>query len=172
MLLTIGGQAHRLALMEMYARRRDLRELVGSPSATKGWAIKEFFLNYKAMTADLTVTLGKHGAVEVLGRHDEADEGHPRRDRRPGADDRVSAVASLRRGRRAVLLPHGDGVSDVDIGATIAFHREHGKRRAKQPRWTTVPPWASWTRHESADKSGDINRTVSSAAKRLAHARS
>ncbi len=39
----------------------------------KGWLIKEFFLNYRAMTTDVTVTLGRHDALEFDGRHDEED---------------------------------------------------------------------------------------------------
>jgi glucose-1-phosphate cytidylyltransferase len=96
----------------------------------KGWVIKEYFLNYRAMTADIAVDLGDHGAVEVLG------------DRRPSESWRVvlaeTGEATMTSGRVAAirryvehddlfLLTYGDGVSDVDLTALVAFHRNHGK---------------------------------------------
>src|ERR1035437_5304334 len=39
----------------------------------KGWVIKEFFLNYRAMTADVRVRLGDHQSLRVLGRPSEED---------------------------------------------------------------------------------------------------
>ena len=40
---------------------------------------------------------------------------------------RLKRVADYVRGEDAFCFTYGDGVADVDIGASIAFHREHGK---------------------------------------------
>src|SRR5688500_11543783 len=40
---------------------------------------------------------------------------------------RLLRVASYVRDEEAFCFTYGDGVGDIDIGATIAFHRAHGK---------------------------------------------
>jgi glucose-1-phosphate cytidylyltransferase len=81
------------------------------------------------MTSDLTVTLGRHGAVEVLGVHDEEDWkvtlAETGEETMTGG--RVAAVRRYVEGEEPFLLTYGDGVCDVDIGASIAFHKKHGK---------------------------------------------
>jgi glucose-1-phosphate cytidylyltransferase len=126
-MLPIGGKPIVWHIMKMYARH-GVREFVLC-LGYKGWALKEFFLNYKAMTADLTVTLGKHGAVEVLGRHDEEDWKVTLAEtgEQTMTGGRVAAVRRYVEGDEPFLLTYGDGVSDVEIGATLAFHQKHGK---------------------------------------------
>jgi glucose-1-phosphate cytidylyltransferase len=126
-MLPIGGKPIVWHVMKAYARH-GVREFVLC-LGYKGWVVKEFFLNYQAMTSDLTVTLGRGGAVEVLGGHDEegwrvtlAETGEATQ-----TGGRVAAVRRYVEGDEPFLLTYGDGVSDVDIGATIAAHRAHGK---------------------------------------------
>jgi glucose-1-phosphate cytidylyltransferase len=113
--------------MKMYARHgvKDFVLCLGY----KGWQLKEFFLNYKAMTTDLTVTLGEHGAVEFKGRHDEEDWRVTLAETGEATQTggRVAAVRKYVEGDEPFLLTYGDGVSDVDVSATIAAHRQHGK---------------------------------------------
>lgn len=40
---------------------------------------------------------------------------------------RLKRVAGYLQGEEAFCFTYGDGVSDVDIAASIAFHRSHGK---------------------------------------------
>jgi glucose-1-phosphate cytidylyltransferase len=44
-----------------------------------------------------------------------------------GTGGRLQKVARYLEGEKSFCLTYGDGVSDVDIGATIAFHQSHGK---------------------------------------------
>jgi len=126
-MLPIGGKPIVWHIMKMYARH-GVKEFVLC-LGYKGWLIKEFFLNYKAMTTDLTVTLGQHGAVEVLGRTDEEDWrvtlAETGEETMTGG--RVAAVRKYVEGDEPFLLTYGDGVSDVDVGRSIAFHKAHGK---------------------------------------------
>jgi glucose-1-phosphate cytidylyltransferase len=126
-MLPIGGKPIVWHIMKMYARHgvRDFVLCLGY----RGWVIKEFFLNYKAMTADLTVTLGQHGAVEVLGRHDEEDWRVTLAEtgEKTQTGGRVAAVRRHVEGDEPFLLTYGDGVSDVDIGKAVAFHQQHGR---------------------------------------------
>jgi len=70
-MLPIGGKPVVWHIMKGYAASglTDFVLCLGY----KGWVIKEFFLNYRPMTTDVTVTLGRHDAVEFHGRHDEED---------------------------------------------------------------------------------------------------
>ena len=70
-MLPIGGKPIVWHIMKIYARH-GVREFVLC-LGYKGWLIKEFFLNYRAMTTDVTVALGRHDGLEFHGRHDEED---------------------------------------------------------------------------------------------------
>ncbi|HET8542004.1 MAG TPA: glucose-1-phosphate cytidylyltransferase [Anaeromyxobacter sp.] len=126
-MLPIGGKPIVWHIMKGYARH-GVREFVLC-LGYKGWVIKEFFLNYRAMTTDVTVTLGRHDALEFVGRHDEEDWkvtlAETGEETMTGG--RVSAIRRYVEGEDLFLLTYGDGVSDVDVSETIAFHRAHGK---------------------------------------------
>ena len=93
----------------------------------RGWQIKEYFLNYGQLSSDLTVDLAR-GEVEVLRPAAEPwrvtliDTGE---DTQTGG--RLRRVGHLLRGEQTFCLTYGDGVADVDIAATVAFHRAHGR---------------------------------------------
>ena len=94
----------------------------------KGHVIKDYFLNYKARTADLTVSLGQPDAVEY-------------RSRAPEENWRVTLVETgleTQTGARVVIasryveaqtfcLAYGDGIGDIDVEALLRFHAKHGK---------------------------------------------
>ncbi len=93
-----------------------------------GHKIKEYFLNYSYQNADLTVDL-ETGAVTIHQSNVEpwrvtlVDTGQ---DTLTGG--RVGRIASYVRNDPFFCMTYGDGVSDVDIGALIAFHERHGKK--------------------------------------------
>ena len=95
----------------------------------KGWVIKEFFLNYRAMTADLTVSLAPKGELAFHSSHGEEDWSVTLAE--TGEDTmtagRVAAVRRYVEDADHFLLTYGDGVADVDIGELVAFHKSHGK---------------------------------------------
>lgn len=125
-MLPIGGKPIVWHIMKMYAAH-GITEFVLC-LGYKSWVIKEFFLNYRAMTNDLTVTLGKHHAVEVHGGAEEnwkvvlAETGE---DTMTGG--RVAAIRKYVENDELFCLTYGDGVSDVDVTKLLAFHRAHGK---------------------------------------------
>jgi glucose-1-phosphate cytidylyltransferase len=124
-MVEIGGRPILWHIMKIYERHNfnDFTLALGY----KGDIIKDYFLNYHARQSDLTVNL-KTGDVDYSN---------------PTAEDwRVSLVdtgsESMTGGRLLRLKPHlqsggtfmmtyGDGVSDVDITALLAFHRAHGR---------------------------------------------
>jgi glucose-1-phosphate cytidylyltransferase len=125
-MVEIGGRPILWHIMKLYAWYgfRDFILCLGY----KGHVIREYFLNYKAYNADLTVKLGAPTAVEYHSRHSEEDW-------------RVTLVetgltsqtgARVARAGRYVesetfCLTYGDGVGNVDIAALLRFHRKHGK---------------------------------------------
>lgn len=96
----------------------------------KGNTIKQFFVNYDIFTEDFTITLG--GREKKLEYHGST---HGDDWRITLAETGLNAMtgARINRIRRYVadddnfLLTYGDGLSDVDIGKLIDFHRSHGK---------------------------------------------
>lgn len=98
----------------------------------KGSQIKDYFLNYEAMNCDFSLRLGDTSSIEVHraeGRgHDEADWSVTLAD----TGQHAMTGARVKRVKRYVgnerfMLTYGDGVSDVDIRALLAFHESHGK---------------------------------------------
>jgi len=94
----------------------------------KGQVIKNFFLNYEAHTRDFTITFGRDGGLSYHSEHDESGW------RVTVADTGLHSMTGARIARirqfvenEEFLLTYGDAVSDIDINALIAFHRNHGK---------------------------------------------
>jgi glucose-1-phosphate cytidylyltransferase len=90
--------------------------------------IKDYFLNYEAMNNDFTVCLGAKSRIEYHGAHDEQEYRVSLVD--TGLDTltggRIKRIAKHINDEE-FMVTYGDGVSDVDIAAVLAFHRSHGK---------------------------------------------
>ena len=93
----------------------------------KGYIIKEYFSNYFLHTSDVTFDLQKN-QMEVHERHAEpwrvtlVDTGE-----NTMTGGRVRRVRSHLAHEDAFCLTYGDGVSNVDVRALIAFHRQQGR---------------------------------------------
>jgi glucose-1-phosphate cytidylyltransferase len=93
----------------------------------KGYVIKEYFANYFLHMSDVTFDM-EHNQMEVHQHNAEAwrvtlvDTGE---DTMTGG--RLKRVAEYIKNEEAFCFTYGDGVSDVDISASIAFHKKHGK---------------------------------------------
>lgn len=93
----------------------------------KGYVIKEYFANYFLHTSDVTFDM-QNNQMEVHARSAEpwkvtlVDTGD---DTLTGG--RLKRVKSYLQDEELFCFTYGDGVSDVDIGATIEFHKAHGK---------------------------------------------
>jgi len=126
-MLPIGGKPIVWHIMKSFAAH-GIKEFVLC-LGYKGWLIKEFFINYRAMTTDVTVKLGKHRAVDFHSHHDEEDWTVTLAETGESTmtGGRVAAIRRYVENDELFLLTYGDGVSDLDIGALLAFHRQHGK---------------------------------------------
>lgn len=93
----------------------------------KGYVIKEFFANYFLHTSDVTFDL-HYNTMEVHERHAE-----PWKVTLVDTGENTLTGGRLKRVRKyvekdeAFCFTYGDGVSDIDISASIEFHKSHGK---------------------------------------------
>lgn len=93
----------------------------------KGYVIKEYFANYFLHTSDVTFDMQKN-EMEVHARNAEpwkvtlVDTGD---DTMTGG--RLKRVEQYVRDEEMFCFTYGDGVSDVNIGELIEFHKTHGK---------------------------------------------
>ena len=124
-MIEIGGKPILWHILKMYSAHgvNDFVICCGY----KGYIIKEYFANYFLHTSDVTFDMA-HNRMEVHHKHAEpwkvtlVDTGD---DSMTGG--RLKRVADYVQDEDAFCFTYGDGVSDVDISASITFHRQHGK---------------------------------------------
>ena len=93
----------------------------------KGYLVKEYFANYFLHTSDVTFDLARNN-MEVHARHAErwrvtlVDTGA-----KTQTGGRLRRIRSYLPPGEAFCLTYGDGVGDIDIGASIRFHQEQGR---------------------------------------------
>ncbi|HYK37952.1 glucose-1-phosphate cytidylyltransferase [Alloacidobacterium sp.] len=93
----------------------------------KGYMIKEYFANYFLHMSDVTFDMQEnrmevHQSVAEPWRVTLIDTGD-----NTGTGGRLAKVGRYLAGEDVFCMTYGDGLSDLDIGATIDFHRSHGK---------------------------------------------
>jgi glucose-1-phosphate cytidylyltransferase len=126
-MLPIGGKPIVWHIMKGYAAH-GVKEFVLC-LGYKGWLIKEFFLNYRAMTADLRVVLGRDGATQILGSNDDEDWNVILAETGEATQTggRVAAIRRYVEEEDVFCVTYGDGVADLDVDRLLTFHREHGR---------------------------------------------
>lgn len=123
-MIEIGGMPILWHIMKMYSAHgiNDFIICCGY----KGYVIKEYFANYFLHMSDVTFDM-TNNSMEVHQRNSErwkvtlVDTGD-----QTMTGGRLKRVAQYLDGDEAFCLTYGDGVSDVNIDALLAFHRAHG----------------------------------------------
>jgi glucose-1-phosphate cytidylyltransferase len=123
-MVEVGGKPLLWHIMKIYAHHgiNDFVICLGY----KGYVIKEFFFNYYRHMSDMSIDL-KTGEHRVLNSQAEdwritlVDTGPETM-----TGGRLKRVAPYL-GNETFCLTYGDGLSDIDIRAELAFHRQHGK---------------------------------------------
>lgn len=122
-MVEIGGMPILWHIMKIYAQHgvTDFIICLGH----KGYQIKEWFVNQRLHRSDLTVDLGS-GEVTIHRRF-----GEPWRVTLVETGEDSLTATRLRLAAQYLddedfFLTYGDGVGDVDIGAALAFHKNHG----------------------------------------------
>lgn len=125
-MVEIGGMPILWHIMKIYSAHgiNDFIVCLGY----KGYLIKEFFANYFLHTADVTIDLSDNS----LQVHQNWSEPWKVTLVETGADTmtggRLKATQRYLAKDEPFCFTYGDGVADIDVGASIAHHRAHGKK--------------------------------------------
>ena len=126
-LVDVGGRPILWHIMKLYAHF-GFREFVLC-LGYRGNMIKEYFLNYEAMTNDFTICLGRKAQIRYNNDHEE--QGFLVTLAETGAESmtggRLKRVQRYLANEDRFMLTYGDGVSDVEIDRLMEFHKNHGK---------------------------------------------
>ncbi|QXQ06467.1 glucose-1-phosphate cytidylyltransferase [Sphingosinicellaceae bacterium] len=128
-MVEIGGKPILWHIMKIYSAH-GVNEFVIC-CGYRGYMIKEYFQNYFLHMSDVTFdmtanTMEVHHKKAEPWRVTLVDTGE---DTLTGG--RLKRVAPYIENEEAFCFTYGDGVADIDIAASIEFHRQHGK-------WATV----------------------------------
>ncbi len=124
-MVEIGGRPMLWHIMKMYSAH-DVTDFIIC-CGYRGYMIKEYFANFSLHMSDITFDL-EHNTVHVRKERTEPwkvtliDTGEGTL-----TGGRLKRVADYVEGEDEFCMTYGDGLSDVDISATITFHREHGR---------------------------------------------
>ena len=123
-MVPIGGKPMLWHIMQTYAHfgHKDFYVALGY----KAEIIKEYFLNYRSLNSDFTIDLASgsfkpHQVDSVDWRVTLVNTGY-----NSMTGGRVKRMQPYI-GNETCMLTYGDGVSDIDLGELLAFHRSHGK---------------------------------------------
>jgi glucose-1-phosphate cytidylyltransferase len=125
-MITIGGRPILSHIMQIYAAHgiTDFIVCLGY----KGYVIKEYFANYLLHSADVVeFDLGQR-ATNL--RHSQVSPWHVtlvETGDQTLTGGRIKRIEPWVRDDEAFCLTYGDGVADIDVTASIAFHREQGR---------------------------------------------
>ena len=134
-MVEIGGKPILWHIMKMYSAHgiKDFIICCGY----KGYVIKEYFANYFLHMSDVTFHMAEN-RMEVDHKRVEpwnvtlVDTGDSSM-----TGGRLKRVAEYVKDDEAFLFTYGDGVADLNIRATIDFHKAHGKKATLT---ATFPP--------------------------------
>lgn len=134
-MIEIGGRPILWHIMKIYSAH-GINDFVVC-CGYKGYVIKEYFANYFLHMSDVTFDMA-HNEMIVHEKRAEpwrvtlVDTGD---DSMTGG--RLKRVRDHVKDEDAFCFTYGDGVGDIDIGASIAFHRTHGRQATLT---ATYPP--------------------------------
>ncbi|HEY6511030.1 MAG TPA: glucose-1-phosphate cytidylyltransferase [Burkholderiaceae bacterium] len=124
-MVEVGGQPLLWHLMKLYSVH-GIQDFVIC-CGYKGYVIKEYFANYFLHMSDVTFDIGQN-SMQVHHRKAEpwrvtlVDTGEATM-----TGGRLKRVRAHLEDQVAFCFTYGDGLSDLDVGATIEFHRHHGR---------------------------------------------
>lgn len=124
-MIEIAGRPILWHIMKLYAHY-GLREFVIC-LGYKGYMIKEYFMNFVLHHSDVTIDAMKNSITYHQSNVEPwtitlVDTGE-----NTLTGGRLKRVRSYLDPMQPFCFTYGDGLSDIDIAASIAFHREHGK---------------------------------------------
>jgi len=124
-MVEVGGMPILWHIMKMYSHH-GINDFVIC-CGYKGYVIKEYFANYFLHQSDVTFDM-RSNTMDVHHKRAEpwtvtlVDTGE-----NSMTGGRLGRVSKYIENDEMFCFTYGDGVGDIDIGASIAFHKQHGK---------------------------------------------
>tara|TARA_B100000029_G_scaffold516509_1_gene630411 strand:+ start:2824 stop:3594 length:771 start_codon:yes stop_codon:yes gene_type:complete len=123
-LVEIGGRPILWHIMKLYSHHGFSEFSIAL--GYRGEMIKRFFVDYRLITSDLSVTIGEeridwHSGPEDSWSVDLIDTGVGTQ-----TGGRLKRIATGIQ-NQTFMMTYGDGVADIDVRALVNFHKEHGK---------------------------------------------
>ena len=125
-MVDIGGKPVLWHIMKLYAHFGFSHFILCL--GHKGSVIKEYFLNYEAMSNDFTINLGRGNPLTYQSNHNEqsfkvalVDTGL--KTMTGGRIKRIEKFIDT----EAFMVTYGDGLANININDLFTFHKGHGK---------------------------------------------
>lgn len=124
-MVDIGGKPMLLHIMNVYAHYGMDEFIVAL--GYRGEAIKEYFLNFYALSNDITVNLATGNTTIHVGRQPSwkvhmVDTGSATQ-----TGGRVKRLAQWLGDDETFMMTYGDGLANVDLKDLLCFHQRHGR---------------------------------------------
>ena len=124
-MVEIGGRPMLWHIMSLYAHHGFLEFVIAL--GYKGEMVKDYFLNFSALNADLTIDLALgsstiHSRTSAPWKVHLVDTGL-----KTQTGGRIKRLKSWLGDDETFMLTYGDGIGDIDLKALMAFHQSHGK---------------------------------------------
>jgi glucose-1-phosphate cytidylyltransferase len=124
-MVEIGGKPILWHILKIYSQHNINNFIICC--GYKGYLIKEYFANYFLHMSDVTFDMREnqmhvHQSVAEPWHVTLIDTGD-----NTGTGGRLKRIAPYLEGEDVFCMTYGDGVSNVDISGSIAFHKQHGK---------------------------------------------
>lgn len=125
-LVPVGGRPILWHIMKTYAHY-GFREFVLC-LGYRGEMIKDYFLNYEAMSSDFTIRLGHQHSIDYNDTHKEQDFAITLAETglETMTGGRIKRVEKFIDGD-TFMVTYGDGVADIDIRDLVEYHHQHGR---------------------------------------------
>lgn len=125
-MVEIGGRPILWHIMRLYAYH-GFKEFILC-LGYKGMMIKEYFLNYQALTSDFTIRLGETPSVSYLNGQEAIDWSVTLVDTglETPTGARVKRVEPYVKADR-FMLTYGDGLASINVRALLEYHQGRGK---------------------------------------------
>jgi glucose-1-phosphate cytidylyltransferase len=127
-MVRIGGKPILWHILRTYAHY-DITDFILC-LGYKGDVIKDYFRNFLAANNDFTVTLGEQSSIQIdLQSFPEANWTVTLADTGENSmtGSRVKQIQKYLHGEDTFLLTYGDGLCDVNVEETLAFHKRGGQ---------------------------------------------
>lgn len=124
-MVEVGGKPMLWHIMNLYSHH-GFREFIVA-LGYKSEVIKEYFLNFRAMNADLSLDLAAGTVKTRNDRHPDWKVDLVETGLNTATGGRMAKIRAWLGDDDTFMMTYGDGVADVDLKDLVRFHKAHGR---------------------------------------------